>query len=142
MKVKASTIGTASKGSPAPLPKPSAIRKRSQSSALLYDVRKARPQRPSQSKRDFPTAEPRSLSAMCNEWHLLYCRESLASSFSFRAINFSCRHHWRASALVVPARAAESQASNFWVSVSSVDELDLVHEASLQRRECSLASLA
>ena len=31
---------------------------------LLYAVRKARPQRPSQSKRDFPTAEPRSLSAM------------------------------------------------------------------------------
>ena len=39
------------------------------------------------------------------------------------------------SALVTPARAAESQASDFWVSVSSVDVLDLVHEASLQRRE-------
>ncbi len=64
MKAKASTIGTASKASPAPLPKPSAIRKRSPSLALLYAVRKARPQRPLQSKRDFPTAEPRSLSAM------------------------------------------------------------------------------
>ena len=60
---KASAIGTASKASPAPLPSPSAIRKRSPSLALLYAVRKARPQSPSLSARDFPATEPRSLSA-------------------------------------------------------------------------------
>ena len=47
VKSKASAIGTASKASPAPLPSPSAIRKRSPSLALLYAVRKARPQSPS-----------------------------------------------------------------------------------------------
>ena len=62
-KMKASAIGTASKASPAPLPSPSTIRKRSSSLALLYAVRKARPQSPSQSVRDFPTAELRSLKA-------------------------------------------------------------------------------
>ena len=50
-----------SKASPTPLPSPSAIRKRSPSLALLYAVRKARPQSPSLSTRDFPATEPRSL---------------------------------------------------------------------------------
>ena len=77
-----------------------------------------------------------------NEWHLLYCRDCLASSFSFRPINSSCRHHWGASALIFSARASESQAPDFWVSVSSVDELDLVREASLQRRECRRRGLS
>ena len=61
--MKASAIGTASKASPAPLPSPSTIRKRSSSLALLYAVRKARPQSPSLSARDFPAAELRSLNA-------------------------------------------------------------------------------
>ena len=71
-----------------------------------------------------------------------YCRDCLASSFSFRPMKLSCCRHWEASALVSPARAAEPQASDFWVSVSSVDELDLVHETSLQRRECSLSGVS
>ena len=58
VKVKASVIGTASKASPAPFPSPFAIFKRSPPLALLYAVRKARPQRPSLSARDFPTGAP------------------------------------------------------------------------------------
>jgi hypothetical protein len=50
-------------------------------------------------------------------------------------MNLSCCRFWEASALVSPSRAAAPQASDFWVSVSIVDEFDLAYETSLQRRE-------
>ena len=35
------------------------------------------------------------------------------------------------------ARAAKPQASDVWIGVSGIDELNIVHEVCLQRSECS-----
>ena len=61
VKVKASIIGTARSASPAPLLSPSISRTRSASVERAEVVRKARPQRPSLSARDFPATGLKSL---------------------------------------------------------------------------------